>query len=118
MAPEETNNRHQCLSDQLTKEKGRPNRETAHGRNEKKPLIPTEPHFDFDRLCQTLPSNFLPRISRVFPTNDFAKVGLALETTIVLSLMKLSGTIGHADRLDPNMFHDRNHLSHFCWLTQ
>ena len=35
------------------------------------------------------------------PTSDCARIGLALETTMVLSLMNLFGTIGHAVRFDP-----------------
>ena len=35
------------------------------------------------------------------PTNDFAKIGLGSETTMVFRLMNLFGTLGHADRFDP-----------------
>ena len=38
---------------------------------------------------------------------------LAFETTIVSSLMDLSGTIGHAD---PTMLHKRNHSGRLRWL--
>ena len=49
------------------------------------------------------------------PTNDFAKIGLAFETTIVLSFLNLSGTIVQADS---TMLHDRSHLSHFHRLMR
>ena len=49
------------------------------------------------------------------PTYDVAKIGLAFETTTVLSLVNLSGKIAHADRVDPNMLHNRNHLNHGRW---
>ena len=49
------------------------------------------------------------------PTSDSARIGLAVETTIVLSLMNLSRTSGHADRVDPKVLHHRNHLSHVHW---
>ena len=45
------------------------------------------------------------------PTNEFAKLGLAFETTTMASLMDLSGTTGHAG---PTMFHNR---SRSRWLT-
>ena len=35
------------------------------------------------------------------PTSDCARIGLALETTMVLRLMNLFGSIGHAVRFDP-----------------
>ena len=40
-------------------------------------------------------------------TNEVAKICLAFETTTVSSLMKLSETVGHADRVDPRVFHDQ-----------
>ena len=52
------------------------------------------------------------------PTNDPAKIGLAMETTTVLSLINLSETICHGDRVDPRVLHNRNHLNHFRRLTQ
>ena len=40
-------------------------------------------------------------------TNEVAKICLAFETTTVSSLMNLSDTVGHADRVDPRVFHDQ-----------
>ena len=50
------------------------------------------------------------------PTIDSAKIRLAVETTIVSSLVNLFGTIGHADRVEPKLLHGRHHLNHFRWL--
>ena len=54
---------------------------------------------------------FDPTIFVNAPTSDSAKVGLAIETTMVLRL------IVNADRFDPRWHHDRSHLSHFRWLV-
>ena len=45
------------------------------------------------------------------PTNDFAKMGWAVDATIVSSLM-LEQTVD----ADPTMLHNRNHLCHFRWM--
>ena len=50
------------------------------------------------------------------PTAHLPRLGRALETTIVLSLLvDLSGTVGHAD---PTMLHNGNHVSHCRWSMQ
>ena len=49
---------------------------------------------NLDNLFDT--SNFVSVLPR-----DFAKIGLDFETTMVLLLTNLLGTVGHADRFDP-----------------
>ena len=69
-------------------------------------------------------ANGLKRDNLLGPTNfvnaatsDPGKIGLAVETTMVLRLMNLFGTTGHTDRFDPWVLHNRSHLSHFRWLV-
>ena len=57
------------------------------------------------RLVHSAPRSviigLIPRFFVNALTSDSAKIGLALETTMVLRPMNLFGTILHADRFDP-----------------
>ena len=49
------------------------------------------------------------------PTSDSVKIGLAIETTMVLRLKNLFGTSGHANRFDSVI--EIIHMSHLRWLV-